>query len=156
MYHKFSPNIPPKCCGENIFWSSCQPYDNLSDEQSLYKYICPEGRDTWLLWMSGTFTNMELNIFSQKEKTELHVIWLDLANAYSSVLHHLIRMAHDLFKFPSKVGENIMKYINLAFMKFTVTDYTTKWQALEIGSWWVVWFSHFFSFWPWNSYYEVQ
>ena len=37
----------------------------LSDEQSLYKYICPEGRDTWLPGMSGTFTNdMELNTLS--------------------------------------------------------------------------------------------
>ena len=41
-YHKFSPNIPPKCRRENIF-CSCLSYDNLSDEQSLYKYICPEG-----------------------------------------------------------------------------------------------------------------
>ena len=56
-YHKFSPNIPPKCSRENIFWSSCSPYNNLSDEQSLYKYICPELWDTWLPRMSGTFTN---------------------------------------------------------------------------------------------------
>ena len=61
-YHKFSPNIPPKCRRENIFWSSCSLYDNLSDEQSLYKYICTEGWDTWLYRMSGTFTDdMELN-----------------------------------------------------------------------------------------------
>ena len=26
-----------------------------------------------------------------------------------------------------------MKYFNSAFMKFTVKNYTTKWQALEIG-----------------------
>ena len=26
-----------------------------------------------------------------------------------------------------------MKYFNSAFMKFTIKDYTTKWQALEIG-----------------------
>ena len=42
-------------------------------------------------------------------------------------------MALDFFNFPSKVGEIIMKYFNSAFMKFTVKDYTTKWQALEIG-----------------------
>ena len=45
-YHKFSPNIPPKCRRESIFWSSYSLYDNLSDEQSLYKHICPEGWDT--------------------------------------------------------------------------------------------------------------
>ena len=42
-------------------------------------------------------------------------------------------MALDFFNFLSKVGEIIIKYFNLAFMKFTVKDYTTKWQALEIG-----------------------
>ena len=100
-YHKFSSNIPPKCRGKNIFWSSCSPYDNLSDEQSLcnlqsallwcgtrpmrleheqslYKYICPESWDTWLPQMSGTFTNdMELNTLSQKgqNRTTCNLAW---------------------------------------------------------------------------------
>ena len=38
-----------------------------------------------------------------------------------------------IFNFPRKVGEIIMKYFHSAFMKFTVKDYTTKWQALRIG-----------------------
>ena len=70
---------------------------------------------------------------AKREKTELHVIWFVLANAYGSVLHHLIRMALDFFNFPSKVGEIIMKSFNSVSTKFTVKDYTTKWQALEIG-----------------------
>ena len=70
---------------------------------------------------------------ARREKTELHVIRLDLANAYGSVPHHLIQMALELFNFPRKVGEIIMKYFNSAFMKFTVKNYTTKWQAFEIG-----------------------
>ena len=70
---------------------------------------------------------------ARRDKTELHVIWLDLAKAYGSVPHHSIRMVFEVFNFPSKVGEIIMKYFNSAFMKFTVKNYTTKWQALEIG-----------------------
>ena len=70
---------------------------------------------------------------AKRDKTELRVIWFDLAKAYSSVPHHLIQMALEFFNFPSKVGEIIMKYFNSAFMKFTVKDYTNKWQALEIG-----------------------
>ena len=66
----------------------------------------------------------------KKDKIELHVIWLDLANAYGSVLHHLIL---NFFNFPSKVGEIIMKYFNSVFMKFNVKDYTTKSQAYEIS-----------------------
>ena len=42
-------------------------------------------------------------------------------------------MVLDFFNFPRKVGEIIIKYFNSAFMKFTIKDYTTKWQALEIG-----------------------
>ena len=70
---------------------------------------------------------------AKRDKTELHVIMLDFANAYGSVPHHLIRMALDFFNFPSKVGEIIMKYFSSTFMKFTIKDYTTKWQELEIG-----------------------
>ena len=70
---------------------------------------------------------------AKRDKTKLHVICFDLANVYGSVPHHLIRMALEFFNFPSKVGEIIMKYFNSAFIKFTVKDYTTKWQALEIG-----------------------
>ena len=74
------------------------------------------------------------SIFSaKKDKTDLHVILLDLANAYVSVPHHSIRMALNFFNFLSKVGEIIMKYFNSTFMKFTVKDHTTKWQALEIS-----------------------
>ena len=67
---------------------------------------------------------MKLNTLSQK---------LDLANAYGLAPHHLIRMALEFFNFPCKVGEIIMKYFNVAFMKFTVKNYTTKRHALEIG-----------------------
>ena len=70
---------------------------------------------------------------AKRDKTEVHVIWLDLANAYGSVPHHLIQMALEFFNFPNKFGEIIMKYFNSAFMKFTVKDYTIKWQALEIS-----------------------
>ena len=69
---------------------------------------------------------------AKRDKTELHVIWLDLANAYGLFPHHLIRMALEFFNFPRKVEEIIMKYFISAFMKFTVKNYTTKWLALEI------------------------
>ena len=73
------------------------------------------------------------SILSARDKTKLRVIWLDLVNAYCSVQHHLIRMTLDFFTFPIKVREIIMKYFNSPFMKLTVKDFTTKWQALEIG-----------------------
>ena len=71
---------------------------------------------------------------AKRDKTELHVIWLDLANAYGSVPRRLIRMALEFFNFPTEVGEVIRKYFNSAFMKFTAKDYPTKWQVLKIGN----------------------
>ena len=49
-----------------------------------------------------------------------------------------------------------MKYFNSAFMKFTVKDYTLSGRHSRSAWWWAVWFPHFFSFWPRNSYYEAQ
>ena len=89
-------------------------------------------RDALLAVIAWLITSYVYKSIVRKE-TELHVIWLDLTNAYGSVRHHLIRIALEFFNFPSKVGEIIMKYFNSAFMKFTVKNYTTNCQALEIG-----------------------
>ena len=70
---------------------------------------------------------------AKRNKTEMHVIWLDLANAYGSVPHELIRIALDYFNFPDKIKNIVMMYFGSAYMQFTVKGYTTKWQALEIG-----------------------
>ena len=73
------------------------------------------------------------SIRSTKRKPNSYVVWLDLANAYESVPNQLILMALEFFNFLGKVGEIMMKYFNSAFMKFTIKDYMTKWQALKIG-----------------------
>lgn len=70
---------------------------------------------------------------AKKTQSDLHVIWLDLANAYGSVPHELIDMALNYFHFPEKIRDIIMKYFRLAFMRFTMKKYTTRWQSLEIG-----------------------
>ena len=77
-YHKFSPNPPPKCRGEIFFGVLARRMTTFFDEQSLYIYICPEGWDTWLPLMSGTFTNnMELNTLSQRgqNRTTCNLAW---------------------------------------------------------------------------------
>ena len=43
---------------------------------------------------------------AKRDKTELHVMWLDLANAYGSVLHHLIRMAIDFSTSLARLGKS--------------------------------------------------
>ena len=70
---------------------------------------------------------------AKREKKELHVVWLDLANAYGSVPHNCIRFALKFFHIPEKVAAILMQYSGNVFMRFTTTDYTTGWQALEVG-----------------------
>ena len=70
---------------------------------------------------------------AKREKKELHVVWLDLANAYGSVPHSFIRLALKLFHIPKKVSKILLEYFGKVFMRFTTYDYTTGWQALEIG-----------------------
>ena len=95
----------------NVEGNSCLPYDNLSGEQSLYEYICTEG---WDLGFTGCFEHSQMIwnsiLPAKRNKTELHVIWFDFANAYGSVQHHLIQIALDFFNFPRKVGKIIMKF----------------------------------------------
>ena len=70
---------------------------------------------------------------AKREKKELHVVWLDLANAYGSVPHNCIKFALKFFHIPEKVADILMQYFGNVFMRFTTTDYTTGWQALEVG-----------------------
>ena len=133
-YHKFSSNISPKCRRENIFGVLARRMTTflMSDHYintSVQKAAIPGFRGC--LEYSQMIWNSVLS--AKRDKTEEHIIWLDLSNAYGSVSHHLIWMALDFFIFPSKVGKIIMKYFNSAFMKFTVKNYTTKWQELRIG-----------------------
>ena len=112
---KFSPNIPP-CRMKNFLMSNHYLNTSVQKGGILGFPGCLE--HSQMIW------NSVLSV--KRDKRELHVIWLDLDNAYGIVPHHLIWMALDVFNFPSKVGEIIMKYFNSAFIKFTVKDYSTK------------------------------
>ena len=70
---------------------------------------------------------------SKEEKGELSVVWLDLANAYGSVPHKLLKMAMEHFWIPEEIQKLMMKYYDNFMMRFTVGDFTTEWQRLEIG-----------------------
>ena len=70
---------------------------------------------------------------AKRERKELHVVWLDLANAYGSVPHSLIKVAMQFFHIPEKVIDILMRYFGSAFMRFKMDSYITGWQRLEIG-----------------------
>ncbi len=69
----------------------------------------------------------------KREKLDLHVVWLDLANAYGSVPHKLIDFALDFFHVPVCVRDIIARYFDNLHMCFPLEGCTTGWQRLERG-----------------------
>ncbi|KAK0146800.1 LINE-1 reverse transcriptase [Merluccius polli] len=70
---------------------------------------------------------------AKREKGDLHVVWLDLANAYGSVPHQLIEYALDFFYIPVCIRTLVVKYFEDLRMCCTHQDFTTGWQRLEVG-----------------------
>lgn len=70
---------------------------------------------------------------AKRNNSTLAVIWLDLAKAYPSVPHQLIRKALDHYQVPSEVTKLVMDHMCSLQMRFTVGNITTKWQRLEKG-----------------------
>ncbi len=66
---------------------------------------------------------------AKSNNNTLSIVWLDLARAYSSVPHQLIRS----YRVPSEVVELVMAHMYVLQMRFTVGSVTTKWQRLEKG-----------------------
>ncbi|XP_072181288.1 uncharacterized protein [Diadema setosum] len=69
----------------------------------------------------------------KREKEDVDVIWLDLANAYGSVPHRYLSFALEFFWVPRVIREMVQSYYSQFRMRFTTQTYTTEWQALEIG-----------------------
>ncbi|KAI8516566.1 hypothetical protein Bbelb_051470 [Branchiostoma belcheri] len=70
---------------------------------------------------------------AKKSRRNLSVVWLDLANAYGSVPHALIKFAMQFLWVPEKVTNYIMQYYDNFYMRFSTSEYTTGWQRLEVG-----------------------
>ncbi|XP_078679452.1 uncharacterized protein LOC144915086 [Branchiostoma floridae x Branchiostoma belcheri] len=70
---------------------------------------------------------------AKKSRKSLSVVWLDLANAYGSVPHALIKFAMQFLWIPDKVTNYVMQYYDNFHMRFSTTQYTTEWQRLEVG-----------------------
>lgn len=70
---------------------------------------------------------------AKREKTDLHVVWLDLANTYGSVPHQLINYAMEFFHIPSCIKNIVASYFNDLQMCFSLQDFTTGCQRLEVG-----------------------
>ena len=70
---------------------------------------------------------------AKENKGDLTVLWLDLANAYGSIPHKLVDLTLAKYHIPLRVRDMLKHYFNNFVMRFTVADYTTAWQRLEVG-----------------------
>ncbi|KAE8284702.1 hypothetical protein D5F01_LYC16135 [Larimichthys crocea] len=67
------------------------------------------------------------------EKRNLHAIFLDLANAFGSVPHELLWTALKFFNVPDTITTLVMDYFQDLQFCFTMPEFTTSWQHLEVG-----------------------
>ncbi|KAI8481229.1 hypothetical protein Bbelb_410320 [Branchiostoma belcheri] len=70
---------------------------------------------------------------ARSQKEDLHVVWLDLANAYGSIPHKVIRYALEFFWVPVEVKQLMENYFSDFKLCISTRDYVTKWQQLEKG-----------------------
>ena len=70
---------------------------------------------------------------AKTRKLDLHVIWLDLANAYGSVPHSAIWKALEMLHFPNRVVTILKTYFGNFNMRFTTETYTTEYVPLQTG-----------------------
>ena len=76
---------------------------------------------------------MGSNKNGKNNKTELHVIWLDLEDAYGSVRHQLLEKAMEFFWIPEDIKNLISTYFKHNYVRFSNNKYSTNWQKLNIG-----------------------
>ena len=70
---------------------------------------------------------------AKQAKSNLEVIWLDLANAYGSVPHSIIDLALSHFWVPDRLRVMVERYYKKFKMRFTTKNFTTSWQELAVG-----------------------
>ncbi|KAI8500672.1 hypothetical protein Bbelb_214900 [Branchiostoma belcheri] len=70
---------------------------------------------------------------ARSRKEDLHVVWLDLANAYGSIPHKVIQYALEFFWVPKEVKQMVHNYFSDFKLSISTRNYTTGWQKVEKG-----------------------
>ena len=70
---------------------------------------------------------------AKQGKKNLVVTWLDIANAYGSIPHHVIYAALKAAQVPENTRNLIESYYSDVKIRFSTDKFTTRWQKLEKG-----------------------
>lgn len=96
-------------CGKDFLLSDGKKNDHLIDREWLHRYQLPEGLCPRFLGCVEPATMIWEQIQTAKrEKKDLHVVWLNLANAYVAVLNQ--PSALDFFYIPDSTKVMVMSY----------------------------------------------
>ncbi|KAL7853971.1 hypothetical protein AOLI_G00208150 [Acnodon oligacanthus] len=70
---------------------------------------------------------------AKKDKRDIHVIFLDLANAFGSVPYSLLWESFSFFHIPTSITKLIQAYFEDLQLCFITANFTTSWQCVEVG-----------------------
>ncbi len=104
--------------------------DQLPPGKQLHWHRLSESRCTWISRLYPAMIWEKIQS-AKRIKSDLHVVWLDLANAYGSVPHQLISYALDFFHIPPCIRTLIAGYFNNFHICYTSTEVSTAWHRLE-------------------------
>lgn len=62
----------------------------------------------------------------KRKRSDLHVVWLDMANAYGSVAHQLIDYATEFFHMPNSIRSLVSNYFNELQMAFSLQEFEVQ------------------------------
>lgn len=103
---------------------------NVSEAKPCYQHINPKGWHSRILGMPAA---NQQNQTAKREGKDLHVLFLDLANAYGSVPHSLLWIAFDFFQVPTTMTNLVKHHFQDLQFCLTTSVFTTTWQPLEVG-----------------------
>lgn len=70
---------------------------------------------------------------AKRNGSDLHVVFLDLANAFGSVPHDLLWTSFSYFRVLDPITALVKAYFQDMQLCLTTAEYTTAWQHLEVG-----------------------
>lgn len=70
---------------------------------------------------------------TKEERKDLHVVFLDLANTFGSIPQNFIWTSLEFFRIPKTITNLIKSYFQDLHLCFTLSDFTTTWNRMEIG-----------------------
>ncbi|KAL7833600.1 hypothetical protein AOLI_G00285600 [Acnodon oligacanthus] len=70
---------------------------------------------------------------AKKDKRDVHVIFLDLANAFGSVPHNFHWESFSFFHVPTSITKLVQAYFEDLQLCFITANFTTSWQRVEVG-----------------------